>query len=144
MWLNYGEMYCVSEDGLVMNRNTGRILSLSINKDGYLRVKIYDKSANLHQIVAQMFCPKIDLPDLEVDHINQDTTDSRASNLRWVDKSTNCRNRGNPTNIHKNHSGYCVKFMIKRKYIYQKWFQTLEEATAARDAFKNSPEYLSA
>jgi len=37
-----------------------------------------------------------------------------------------------------------VKIMRNNQYVLHKYYETLEEATAARDAFKNSPEYLSA
>jgi len=143
MWLNYNENYAVSDDGYVMNRKKGLILCSYSNEKGYLQVRIHGKMIKVHQIVADRFCPKTS-DDLEVDHINQDKTDNRAYNLRWVDKSTNCRNRGNPTNISKNGNRYEVKFKARGKRIYRKYFKTLEEATAAKDAFKNSPEYLSA
>ena len=93
MWLNYDETYAVSEDGLVMNRKTGKILKPSADTGGYLIVFIHSNIARVHRIVAQMFCPKIDLPGLEVDHINRDKKDNSAVNLRWYDRSTNERNK---------------------------------------------------
>jgi hypothetical protein len=140
MWLNYGEMYCVSEDGYVMNRKTGRILTPRLGTNRYLSVGIYGKNIDVHRIVADRFCPKINVPKLEVDHINRDRSDNRASNLRWCDRSTNNRNR-NPTNIHKHGNGYEVQFKNKGKRIYNKSFKTMAEAIAARDAFKLTDEF---
>jgi hypothetical protein len=107
---------------------------------GYLTVNIHGKTTPVHRMVADRFCPKIDIPKLEVDHINRCCTDNRASNLRWVDKSTNNRNRGF-SNICKDRAGYKVQFINKGNHIYQKWFKTMEEAVAARDAFKLSDAY---
>jgi hypothetical protein len=137
MWLNYDEQYAVSEDGDVMNRKRGNILKGFLNRGGYLLVKIYNKNIAVHQMIAQMFCPKIDAAGLEVDHINRDKTDNRVCNLRWVDKSTNLRNKNSKNiSIHKN--GYRVAFVARGKYIYQRHFKTMEEAVVARDAFRLS------
>jgi len=143
MWLNYDEMYAVSDQGEVKNRKTGRILSPAYDTKGRLRVSIHSKPKMVHKIVADRFCLKIDLPGLEVDHINRDKTDNRACNLRWVDKSINCRNRGNPTNISKYVNGYQVRFKVRGKRIYDKTFKTMEEAIVARDAFRLTDEFKS-
>jgi hypothetical protein len=141
MWLNYLDKYAVSSEGEVKNRITGEWLMPWYDNQGRLIVHIYGYPTKVHRIVADRFCPKIDVPGLEVDHINRDQTDNRACNLRWVDRSTNLRNK-NATNISKHNNGYQVKFEARGKIIYRKWFKTLEEATAAAAAFKLSPEYL--
>jgi len=142
MWLNYDETYAVSEDGLVMNKETGKILKGTLN-ERYLVVSIGRKNVKIHRLVALVFCPKIDIPGLVVDHINRDKTDNRASNLRWCSECVNSSNK-EATNITRARYGYQVRIVKNKVVMYRKYFQTLEEATAARDAFKNSPEYLSA
>lgn len=54
---------------------------------GGKRIKYY-----AHRIIATLF---VDNPNnfKEVDHINRKTTDCRAINLRWVDRSGNMRNK---------------------------------------------------
>jgi len=141
MWLNYDEHYAVSEDGQVMNRKTNHILKNMLGNRGRFRVDIYGKTIEVHRLVAGLFCPKIDVPKLEVDHINRDCTDNRAANLRWCDASTNMRNK-NSTNIYKHTRGYRVRFRVRGEIIYCKYFKTMEEAIAARDAFKLTDEYL--
>jgi hypothetical protein len=139
MWLNYGEVYCVSEDGEIKNRITGEWLMPCYDYQGRLIVNIYGYPTKVHRIVADRFCPKT-RDDLEVDHINREPSDNRAANLRWVDRSTNNRNR-NSSNITKDHNGYRVQIRARGKYIYYKWFKTLAEAIAARDAFKLTDEF---
>lgn len=139
MWLNYGDLYAVSSDGEVKNRINDTYLMPCYDKNGYLYLNIRGKTTHVHRIVADRFCPKIDESRLQVDHINRDCTDNRASNLRWCDSSTNLRNR-NSKNIykHNNGCGYNVTFKNKGKYIHSSWHKTIEEATAARDAFRLS------
>lgn len=96
----------------VSNRGTG-VLSLNyahtgkpkllrqfIDKDGYVKVSIYDRRRNgrdryrqlfLHRLVGLTF---IDNPDNkpEIDHINAIRTDNRVENLRWVTRKENDNN----------------------------------------------------
>jgi hypothetical protein len=134
MWLQYLDIYAVSVDGEVMNRKTGEWLTPSYDPKGRLCVSIHSKPKRVHKIVAERFLPKIDLPGLEVDHINRDNTDNRAVNLRWCDRSTNQRNR-NSTNIYYDGNRYRVKFEAKGEVLYKKYFKTLAEAITARDKF---------
>ena len=134
MWLQYDDIYAVSEDGEVMNRKTGEWLTPFYDKQGRLRVSIHSKPKMVHKIVADRFLPKIDVPRLEVDHINRDHTDNRACNLRWCDRSTNCRNK-NSTNIYYDGDRYRVKFEARGEVLYKKYFKTLAEAITARDKF---------
>jgi len=151
MWLQYDDKYDVSSDGEVKHRGLNRILKGTIRKpDGYITSaeKIgngKNKTLYLHRMIAERFCPKIDIPGLTVDHINQDKTDNRVINLRWVDKSVQSRNK---TLTNQSIYGKCIRLypsgnfnvQIKNHYItvYNKTFRTLEEAIDARDKFLNT------
>lgn len=128
-------MYAVSDDGLVMNRVSGKILAGSFDKDGYKIVCVgKGKSMKVHRLVGLCFLPRIDLPKLEIDHINRDRSDNRASNLRWCDRATNNQNNDSDHIWHREQ--WCVKFTKDRKVIYNKSFSTYTEALEARDNYK--------
>lgn len=77
-----------------------KLLRQFIDKDGYVKVSIYDRRRNgrdryrqlfLHRLVGLTF---IDNPDNkpEIDHINAIRTDNRVENLRWVTRKENDNN----------------------------------------------------
>ena len=83
--------------------NFGRVFSKKINTfitgrpipQGYYQVRLYNiygyKDVLIHRLVAEYFVPNICF-GTEVDHINKDRTDNRASNLRWVSRKENLQN----------------------------------------------------
>lgn len=91
--------YQVSNMGRVrsLKRKAPRILKAADNGYGYLVVSFYQNSTQtavkVHTLVAKAFVPNPDnLPT--VDHINRNRKDNCADNLRWVDYSTQARNKG--------------------------------------------------
>ena len=62
------------------------------NTDGYLRVRLNGKNYFKHRLIAEQFIPN---PNnyTEIDHINHNKTDYHLSNLRWISRSDNNRNR---------------------------------------------------
>jgi len=97
----YGKDYKICKNGDVISYikyEEGKILKPHINTHGYLYVGLYknkkQKHFRIHRLIALHF---IDNPNNYqcVDHINQNKTDNRIENLRWINHSGNSRNRKN-------------------------------------------------
>ena len=85
----YDGMYQVSDLGRVMSNKYGRwkVLKNGTTSSGYLTVCLLkDKKANcllVHRLVASAFIPNDNIFNNQINHINEDKTDNRASNLEW-------------------------------------------------------------
>ena len=75
-----------------INGRTYRLLDERINACYYVTISIGGHTYLKHRLIAATFLPNpLNLP--EVDHIDGDKTNNDISNLRWVSRSENCRNR---------------------------------------------------
>lgn len=89
--------YWISDLGDVYSEKTDRILKPNPAGRGYLAVTLMDEqhkphNVKLHRIVAETFCVKPDSDEpLEVNHIDEDKTNNKASNLEWVSHLYNVR-----------------------------------------------------
>ena len=82
----------------IRRKSNKKIVSEHIDKTtGYIRCNLNQKPYLKHRIIALQFIPNPDnLP--QVDHINKIRTDNRLDNLRWVNRSTNNKNRTSNNN----------------------------------------------
>ncbi|UJH95862.1 HNH endonuclease [Pantoea phage Nufs112] len=85
--------YQVSDNGLVMNKKTNRVLQQSVrNVGGYLSVTLYSsgksKSLYVHRLVAIEFVDGYFL-GAEVNHKDGDPTNNHYTNLEWVTSQQN-------------------------------------------------------
>ena len=108
-----GRRYIVTEDGeLFSNMSEERVTDFSTlrpikgypDSRGYLKVKLYGKDGRkhtkrIHRLVLESFTRKgtehffNDVPMMyQVDHINQNPSDNRLINLRWVTNEINATN----------------------------------------------------
>lgn len=86
------DMYQVSNLGRIRNKRSGHIMTQNPSEKGYMMVCFRTRpeekrpqcSIKIHKLVAHAFVPGFDERHNEVDHINGDKTDNRASNLEWV------------------------------------------------------------
>ena len=147
MWLPYDTKYEVSVEGQVRNKKSGHILKPYDTGDGYLAVDISSKSKKVARMIGERFLPLINCPGLQIDHIDRNTKNNYASNLRWVTPLENVQNKGiyktntsGHKNIHKRSDTGSYRVSIKRynTIVFRKAYPTLEEAIVARDEFTSS------
>lgn len=140
--------YYISEDGDVMN-SEGKILKQNKAKDGYWRINIGNNTPRIHRLLALAYIPNpTNLP--MVDHIDRNRENNSLFNLRWASVKQNGENRGTTKNSKTGEKNifymkdwigkyrYAAKKVEtingKEKRIYEKWFDTLEEAIFFRNS----------
>lgn len=141
-WKQICPGYLVSNLGRVMSESynqTGnpKILKPQVNNCGYHQVNIAGKLFCVHKLVAQAFLPN---PSnfTEVDHINRDKNDNRASSLAWVSLSQNRINvkdrpsKSGHRNIKARPFGWEVNIQ-RNGTRFSKLCSSLEEAIRVRD-----------
>lgn len=106
---------------------------------GYVAIQVDGKGAYQASRLAWLLCHG-SWPEYQVDHINGIRNDDRIANLRAVDNSQNNQNRVTQRNSKSGIRGvtlhetgrYRVRLMIRGTNIDLGYFDSLEEAVAAR------------
>ena len=106
----YEGRYEVSNMGRIKNlnyygRGKSAILNLSA-KSRYLKVTLVDddgksKTFWVHQLVAQAFLPEPEEGQNQINHINGEKQDNKATNIEWVTPLQNARNPNTFPNYRK-------------------------------------------
>lgn len=111
----------------------------SINKDGYLQVRV-DGKMHLQHRLAWLYVMG-EMPIGDIDHINHNRKDNRIQNIRVVDKATNNKNlskRRNNTSGYtgvswlKSYGKWCAEIMCDKEKIIIGYFDDVHEAGKAR------------
>ena len=110
------------------------------NSEGYLNVSVNGRDYAVHRIVMLM-CYGFYGEGLEVDHINHVRNDNHLVNLRFVTHGENMRNKSvssksttgvTGVDFSKAHKKYRARITVNWELIHLGYFETLEEAAAAR------------
>lgn len=90
----YIHKFFVYENGK-LSRTDRKNSNGSIDKDGYLIIKIKGKQYKAHRLVYAYF--NNEFPKGEIDHINRNKLDNRIENLRVVSRIENIKKQNNIT-----------------------------------------------
>lgn len=111
----------------------------SPNGKGYLQVALHGKDYLAHRLAWLLHTGS--WPSQHLDHINGQKTDNRMDNLRECSNAQNQQNRGKPSNNTSGVQGVCwhkrdkkwqAQIAVDGKRINLGYFETIEEAVAAR------------
>ena len=94
-WKQYkNTVYFVSNTGYIKNTQTGKILSATKTRQGYLRFALWDngtsKTVAVHRIVAEVYLENPDNKPV-VNHIDGNPSNNRLENLEWSTIGENVR-----------------------------------------------------
>ena len=126
-----------------------RMLKPTLRTDGYLSIGLHQnnigKTHQIHRLVYISF--NGDIPKkLQIDHINDNRSDNRLSNLRLLTHRLNTargfRHRGLPTGViyHKQAGKYQSQINIDKKYYYLGLYDSVDTAKEAYDNKLNEAE----
>lgn len=111
----------------------------SLDKDGYVRLKVDYKTRKAHRIIWKM---KTGEWPVEIDHINRVKSDNRWVNLRSTNRSGNMRNTSLGKNSTSGHKGvsWCKRENKWRAWIFVdgkikslKYHEKIEDAIKIRE-----------
>ena len=102
----YEGKYQVSSEGRIWSISRQNVLKPVLQRNGYYRVTLIAKNGkkineSVHRLVALMFIPNEECLT-QVDHINEDKSDNRVCNLRWVTAKENTNHGTRNERIGKN------------------------------------------
>ena len=139
----YEDYYTISEDGKVWSKRRDKYITGGKRSIGYLTVDLCKdgkrKTHSIHRLVALHY---IENPEdkPEVDHKDRNVINNSVSNLRWVTKSEQNRNKKAYSNtgykyisIKKGNEYYEVSKDKVFRYSLRRDKWTLEEAVEIRD-----------
>ena len=143
------ETYSVSNLGNIKNNKTGKLLKHKTSGYGYYSVVLYangkSKTKVIHRLVAEAFLTN-DEGKPCVDHINNDKSDNKVTNLRFATVQENNRNtklcKNNTTGckgVYREKNKWRARITVDGINAHLGYFDNIEEAKQARqDAVKKA------
>jgi hypothetical protein len=88
------EHYSISENGMLKNELTGKILKVRIDNKGYHKCNLYNgegksKGYLAHRLVALNFLPAPKPGQIQINHIDGNPLNNHYTNLEWVTAKEN-------------------------------------------------------
>tara|TARA_R110000737_G_scaffold342732_1_gene367836 strand:+ start:96 stop:572 length:477 start_codon:yes stop_codon:yes gene_type:complete len=139
------ENYTITEEGVITNTISGKVLKESIEAVGYRVVTFYKdkkrKTFKVHRLLALLFIPNSDpLNKVFIDHKNHIRNDNRLCNLQWVTREENAKNasmyKSNTSGIQGvslTKQGYWIATIAINKKRVRKTFKNKDDAINWRD-----------
>jgi hypothetical protein len=130
------EDYFVDGSDIVSMKCGGRkVLSQSLDKDGYKNVNLYRygkyTTCKVHRLIAQAYLSDYS-ENLHIDHIDRNPLNNNICNLRMATRSENMQNRNaKGCSFNKRANKWLARIIINKKYIHLGYFDTESEARAA-------------
>lgn len=164
--IGYEDLYIISNMGRVRSldrtypfrgdfqrSNTGKLLTLTLSKTGYLvfnlaRAGVY-KTRQVHQLVSESFLNHFSNKKMHVDHINGVRTDNRLTNLQILSARDNAGkglrcgwNQSGSKGVYADRHKWRVSFWIDKRRLHLGNYGTVEEADKVyQTALKNMDLY---
>jgi len=87
------ERYQINRNGDIRCKIKNKLIGQYFDKDGYKICCLNNKSHKIHRLLAKQFILNNDPLKTEIDHIDRNRSNNSLANLRWSNRSENCRNR---------------------------------------------------
>ncbi|CAL6028357.1 Conserved_hypothetical protein [Hexamita inflata] len=122
--INHQE-YLISNLGRLVYIDSAKRPSIFINRDGYIQTNLNDILLTIHKLVAEAYLgPRPD--NCEVDHMDRCRVNNQMSNLRYVTRSQNSRNRssyfGHSAEYFQVLPSTCIKFNTYQHHTFDRYF----------------------
>jgi len=141
--IGYEGLYKIYDDGSVYSLYNNRFLKLCIDSSGYLRANLCkngkNKTTRVHKLVTRHFIGE--RPNgMDIDHKDKNKLNNKISNLRYVTRSENMKNKFVSGKIPYRNIGECcngfrIDIWLNRKCIFRKCCRkwSLEDAIKVRN-----------
>jgi hypothetical protein len=120
--IDFNNTYSISDLGRVRNDLTKRILKPFNNTFGYEQVELGNKQVLVSRLAAKAFVANPDpIHKTQVNHLNENPVDNRATNLSWVTPKENMNygTRSQRSGIHHRKKVVAINNYTKETTIYE-------------------------